>query len=131
MRIEKTDMEFVTFDAQDVIMTSTTGGGSFSTWEGFGMYAKNEILIEYNENYGIEVGGTFDFVYSSNGVGTYIGTTYDYDVSVKRQQINGSALTGDSEYWNVNSFTDEYGTYQKASSLSDILAWIQQNEIGQ
>ena len=28
MRIEKTDMEFVTFDAQDVIMTSTTTGGN-------------------------------------------------------------------------------------------------------
>ena len=131
MRIEKTDMEFVTFDAQDVIMTSTTGGGSFSTWAGYGMYAKNEILIEYNENYGTQADGKFDFVYSSNGVGTFIGTQYDCDVSVKKQQITGYALTGDSEYWNVNSFTDEDGTYQKASSLSDILAWIQQNGIGQ
>ncbi len=111
MKFQSVELEFVTFDAQDVIATSG------DPWVGFNMYALQSTLISYNTA-------------NSSLIQFQIGDTPAND-----GQYTGFKTTCSTEdnyyHWSSQSVEDEFNPtkYKFAESTADIVAWLTANNI--
>ena len=118
MRMQNTDMEFVTFDAQDVIATSTP------TPDPKNLVATFSLLRQYNKD-----NGGFDFGDQNGGKITEkteyddLYLSYRYDASVSDKNYLYAAVTSKTTSSGAGrgAGTEDYVT---ASSIKDILDWI-------
>ena len=130
MKMQNAEMEFVAFDAQDVIMTSTTGGGAnaikfvlsydlvtgygSSDFATFGSPSGNAIVWYTDENkenplYVMHFAG----LYPNLGDTVYLGA----DATVFYPYNNYYSIV-------TNATTSEIDGAVEKSSLSEILDWL-------
>ena len=136
MKMQNAEMEFVTFDAQDVIATSG---------DPTNLVAPISLLREYNTQYdGFDFGASDNRPVQDSPTGVqsklnpayYLG--YSYDVTPIRYKLNGFdvesiAASGVSKSGSngakgtINNSADTIF----ATTIADILKWISDNGIGQ
>lgn len=117
MRIEKTSMDFVRFDAKDVIQTS---------WAGFGMYASNALINKYNNE---RSENSIELQANGKFAGAY-GFRYDLEnnrLGEDNVYSWSSPIRIGASSWDEEK--DTYGnlTYKQAKNVQDIVDWLTQN----
>ncbi len=117
MRMQKTAMEFVEFDAKDVITTS-------NQWTGYGMYAPYNLVQAFNESQGAD--GKKSFISMTGNA----GGAYNPDVTMDDTNYYPSApIKVDAPEWNLDNYTSNGVTYKQAKTLQDILDWLAGNNL--
>lgn len=121
MRIEKTNMEFVEFDAKDIIMTS-------NQWTGYGMYASISVLNDYNKEYGSSGKYFYTSVTGSAGLG-YNPTTKMTSFTPPNTAYGTNFVDWTHEAMGKEYYTENDITYKQANTVQDILDWLEGNNI--
>ena len=121
MKMQNAEIELVTFDAQDVLMTSGT-----AKWQNDVpgvpnlVYFSGSIVNSYNSKYsGFDFGGATG--QSPNDTNYYVYSSEYYPG--KDSGDSWGALAGQDESW-INEYEP---SAQKLSSLTEVVSWLAQH----
>lgn len=121
MKMQKTEMEFVTFDTQDVIATS--GGRDLS---GYSLVSVGSLLADYNKSH-----DGYDFSLSTDveqATADYLLSAYSayaHNASINSSYIMPT-LAGTAAEKAKDRAPD--GKYIEAKNVNDIFDWIRSNQ---
>lgn len=129
MRMQNTDMEFVAFDAQDVIMTSTTGGGPANAW----FKGVSSLVPEYAKHF---VGEDLQWAWanSTTGLNESISIYINGEKSKHIGQEGESYQLTENSYYKKNGGSTYVfdatelggadGTGTQLNTLDEITSWL-------
>ena len=116
MRIEKTDMEFVTFDAQDVIMTSTPGGHDDDVltmiWLSLNSIDNFNLQVPQG-NYYLNIGEDHE---------DYAWVAYDGSIGPKKNPTRYTSVSAQDE---IPSSGIYVVTKDNQTEYNTVLSWLQ------
>ena len=132
MQLQAPEIEFVTFDTQDVIATS--GGPGAIDWTGKGLLAHSSLFEAYNNNYG----GTDFKIYADYQYYDPTGATYYTDAQGQKSwkpsgdltKILGSGGSLPAEHEEL-MYRGKGTGYYLAADVADIVLWLAKNNYPQ